>query len=808
MNRQPFFQISILFLSAALVVAGAVLTYPHTSTAGDRQQIEGEALNNLTPNHQLEVNGINHSQQPQTLVIRLDDREAPGYSERVNLERVVPSGPFQINLGLGGLYTPSGKLLTVADLQQIVAFQGQGDKGGLLEITPLKINHSPSLPEGVKGWDLGASESRLWPGFTRLTPESGLFTGSMLQSVERGKRQQASDPLTSDGIRGIASLQLPLAAGEWHLTLWISDPGEWEYLPHPLRRTIHANQQLVYQHHYTPQQWIEQVYLSGLKQEATLNDNAWSHFGSKSGSVKFEVHLSEEGLLLELGGPQPEAGYLAAILAEPAGQHTNQPLQTAIEKQRSQWWHRSWPIQSTLYNHSPKPTLKPEQLSVVAAADTTAYLEFELQGGRSTAPPKITLTPPRYRQIALDTTLRWGMWRLRRAKLSSTLLQLNDHHLRGGPLPPNNPGLPRQIHIQVAVPAEATPGTYRGKISITIDQITLQAPMTIIVPDLTLPKIDRPIGVYLEHSVHFGWFKELHQQQQQSLQCDLKLLQQQGISGIAPPLPTPATASTQRQLLQQLNQLDGLGFTPPYLAYTPVKRMVARKGVEQMAIELAKMEQQLRQAQLPPPLWAIADEPSNASSNQPSPQKIARYIRSYAPNAQLAGQLNHPQDMKGIESYDIALLNSGFGIDGHQLDAVRDRGVTPWLYNLNPTRIGAGFYLWRNQGEGYLQWHGRMPTADPFDPTDGREADMQLLLPHATPCPLVADVDRKLFDLSEAITDLRWLLWLEQKAIDNPAASQLLHQLQLQIPTRWEAIEKLPHWQSKQWRKLITTFAL
>lgn len=85
---------------------------------------------------------------------------------------------------------------------------------------------------------------------------------------------------------------------------------------------------------------------------------------------------------------------------------------------------------------------------------------------------------------------------------------------------------------------------------------------------------------------------------------------------------------------------------------------------------------------------------------------------------------------------------------------------------------------------------------------------MQLLLPHATPCPLVADVDRKLFDLSEAITDLRWLLWLEQKAIDNPAASQLLHQLQLQIPTRWEAIEKLPHWQSKQWRKLITTFAL
>ena len=67
----------------------------------------------------------------------------------------------------------------------------------------------------------------------------------------------------------------------------------------------------------------------------------------------------------------------------------------------------------------------------------------------------------------------------------------------------------------------------------------------------------------------------------------------------------------------------------------------------------------------------------------------------------------------------------------------------------------AGFNLWRSGAKGYLQWHARMPTADPFDPSDGREDDVQFLLPHIVPCPEIQDVDRGLFELAEGIVDLR-----------------------------------------------------
>ena len=86
------------------------------------------------------------------------------------------------------------------------------------------------------------------------------------------------------------------------------------------------------------------------------------------------------------------------------------------------------------------------------------------------------------------------------------------------------------------------------------------------------------------------------------------------------------------------------------------------------------------------------------------------------PNAKTAGQLNNPDQATLLSYFDVVLLNHGFGVDGEQLTRVRETGTEVWLYNLPRVRLAAGFYLWRVGAGGYLQWHGRMPTADPFDP--------------------------------------------------------------------------------------------
>ncbi len=134
--------------------------------------------------------------------------------------------------------------------------------------------------------------------------------------------------------------------------------------------------------------------------------------------------------------------------------------------------------------------------------------------------------------------------------------------------------------------------------------------------------------------------------------------------------------------------------------------------------------------------------------------------------------------------------------------------MTPWLYNMPEKRAAAGFYLWRVGARGYLQWHARMPTADPFDPTDGREDDVQFLYPTVQACPEVAEIDSALFDLVAGITDLRWLLWLERQADIDLRAATYLAWLRGQVPDNWDAMSKITSAQMDAWRAGITRLAL
>ncbi|MEA2757063.1 MAG: hypothetical protein QOJ54_3352, partial [Aliidongia sp.] len=99
--------------------------------------------------------------------------------------------------------------------------------------------------------------------------------------------------------------------------------------------------------------------------------------------------------------------------------------------------------------------------------------------------------------------------------------------------------------------------------------------------------------------------------------------------------------------------------------------------------------------------------------------------------------------------------------------------------------LAAGFFLWRSGAEGYIQWHGRLPTADPFDPTDGREADVMLLPVTAQSCLAVPDVDAQLLRFVRGIDDLRWMLWLEGQAKNGGEAATLLARMRGAVPGRW-----------------------
>lgn len=768
-----------------------------------RQALEYSTPLSLSSGDRLLVRGRNAQPFEQTLVIRIDDRERPLYSDRVNLERVIPPGSFELQLTMGGLHTPSGRALQINRIRRIIVFQGAKDSG--LEIEPLQILNPVSLPTGAIGWDLGPAGSALWPGFTATDLSYPGLYGAHLKAIDRGGRKQAVEGLTTDGIRGIEKLSLPLPRGRWFLTLWLRDPGEWEYLPHPQIRHLHANGQPLWSQNHTTDSWIRTIYLRGRSRESRPDDDAWSLFGERpSERISFMVDVGDDGLQLTFGGDQPEAGFLAAALAEPG---KNYPTRQQVEGERARWWRNNWRIADWPEQPITDPALLARQGKITAAPDTTASLVFDLLPGRSVAAPTIQVEAPALNALRLPTELRWGQWHLRRSGLSSTLLTPSNNHLRGGKLPASDPdGPPRRLHLRIHVPKGAPPGQYRGNIKVNLGDQLLHTPLLVDVPDVQLPPVDRPIGLYLERPVHFEWFEETRPDAERAMACDLKFLRHQGITGIAPPLTTPTTAAALSRFIAEIRTTTDAGFKYPVLAYAPFKRLLESLGLEGSMVRLSEVEKALAAEGLPSPVWSIADEPSNPGETI-SVDKINRYARAFAPRAKLGAQLNHPDDINSLNAFDLVLINEGFGIDQNRVNKAKAAGVTLWLYNLENLRAAAGFYLWRVGAQGYLQWHARMPTADPFDPTDGREDDVQFLYPMAHPCPDLPDVDARLFQLSEGISDLRWLLWLEQRAKQNTQAHKVLLGLRDEIPEEWVSMKNTLPEQLNEWRAAITRLA-
>jgi hypothetical protein len=205
-------------------------------------------------------------------------------------------------------------------------------------------------------------------------------------------------------------------------------------------------------------------------------------------------------------------------------------------------------------------------------------------------------------------------------------------------------------------------------------------------------------------------------------------------------------------------------------------------------------------------VWSIADEPGNPGSTPADLANLRSVIRAAMPGARVAGQLNRPADRQMLGLFDVVLLNAGFGVEAAEVTRWRRAGPTPWLYNMPDVEAAAGFFLWRSNAAGYLQWHARAIGADPFDPTDSGEADVQLYPLQPEPCHVVPDLDLGLLRIARGLGDLRWMLWLETKAAQVPAARALLMELRQEIPDNWRRGEH-PAFDAVAWRSRLAALA-
>ena len=749
---------------------------------------------------ELSIVGENTSGQPELIVLRVDDGQSNDYASRLGEERIVPPGPFRIRSLPGQWVTPSGRKIDITDIRRMVVFVGDGQPA--VQLGKVTAEVAFALPEGAHGWKMGPGGGAVFPGFEPLIANDPRLTGKTQIAITR----PSADGLIGTGLRGVDKFEVPWQNGDWTVTLWSEDVGEWEFLPHELNRKIVVNGHTALEYHMTPAQWIHSVYYAGRDGEAVADGDPWALFGRRRGGlVSINVPVTDGKLTIEQSGDGLEATFLSAVLVEPAadGYKALKAVQAARRERFLERWpvagyDKGGPVPAGLSLGLLKeggialPGWRPPaaQAEVVprraVARGGLISLDFMALSAEEAKQATVTVRAAALGNRELFTEMRWGQWRFTRPDPSTAMLEVTADHLRGDMETMGlRAGLPRRINMIIQASEKAPPGIYKGSVTISANGHSTSQPFEIEVLPVTLAAATQGVGVYLEDPPYDDWFDIPDATRDRAASCDLNFMVRLGLTSVSPGLVTP-DANHLTRFANQMALVRDAGFTGPVLAYTPIKRLIAGVGIDGIGGPLSLLDQLLRRRGETGPLWSIADEPGNPGSTPEDLEHIRRNLRATMPDAKIAGHLNHREDRRLLPLFDVALLNVGFGIDADELKDIRAKGTVPWLYNMPNMELAAGFYLWRSTASGYLQWHGRIPTADPFDPTDGREADVMLLPITEQSCLAVPDIDDGLLRIARGVDDARWMTWLEGLSATNKDAAALRDKIRRAIPGEWK----------------------
>lgn len=755
---------------------------------------------------ELVVEGVNSSQQSVIVVLRVDDEQSHDYASRFNREWHVPPGPFVLRQNLRGLSDGRKRTMLPEQLQRLWLFHADGQAPVALKSVYL---HRQVWPDGVLAWDFGDLHSPCATGFTCLAQNAPALQGTAISP----RLRPYPDDLLGDGLRGIDSVQLPLAAGRWKVLLWGEDTGEWEFLPHPLEQRLSVNDIPVSQTRFSPAQWYARQYLAGRAREWQPGQDAWQALGQyRGGAQLLSVQLAEPGLRLTLNADTPDGQYLSGVLAWPADDPVAEAAVQAWQVEQARQFAAQWPLQAPalaaakdlgisvtpLADWLARPGPEPARLTGVAGS--VLHYSLRIDSPQADDRPALIVMPPQQHEQSLPTQVWFGHWRLQRPQAAANTLVAAADHLRGDISALSlRPGLPRRVVVQVRVPEGSAPGIYRGQLQLASAGAYRSLPLEVEVLAIERGAPSQSVGLYHEQDPALGWFADLHSAQQLRERCDWEQLAQLGLTSLAPAMPALSQSEALPALLGRQAQLAQLGFNPRPLAYAGLKRLRQTAGDAAALQQLQSLQLQGLQA-----WWALADEPH--AEEFADLQRFALEARRRG--IALAWQLNHPSQAELAGEGDLVLLNEGYGADVDSVRREQQLGRTVWFYNLGHERLAAGFYLWRSGASGLLQWHARMPTADPFDPTDGREADFNYLWPQ----PLEqacqqSDVDARLIQLAAGLEDLRWLTWLDRLASEQADAAALRRRLWQAVPVRWSRAKAVSEAQLSEWRAAILTLA-
>ncbi len=775
---------------------------------------------------ELIVEGRNKARETRTVLVRIDDQQSNHYSNRVNIERKLPPGEFSLRIAIDGLATPRKRVIDTDALRLIIVTPWPETRD--IELTRLDLAPVRRLPNGAIALAFGAADAPLPPGFERVAPGDARIEGQFIKV----RRRPNPDPLIANGMSGLTNVRLTTMPGRKRVTVWSEDPGEWEHLPQSLKRSITVNGRPLLRIDRRPSDWIRDRYLSQRYVEHDQASDVWTAFGRHRGN-RHSIELESDGRLdIEIAGDSADERYLSGLLIEPAARST--ALEQVIAD-RAQWYRSNAPLSprnkeayvpataeaqevSTYHLTRSLPAGSPDgerlqrmdkPVRARLAAGSGVRITLALTSDAAIQRPHIRLSPLKHasEQAELGLLVWAGLWRLDRVQPLDTQLALRDDRLVADlERLPLGPGRPRRYEIWLEAPLGTPVGRYSGHMDVGHDATIYRISFEVEVLDVELPAAAKPAGFYLGYAPHLLWPGHKRGDSVRQAACDMRFLVRLGLSGSAPPVSVPYRGGT-TTFEQEMAAARNAGLAPGWLLYNPIHHLRDARGIERAAKFPAGANAAIARRGIAPPVWSAADEPSNPDQESSELSKWVEALRRNGGGSlRLGGHLNSPADRPFAELFDVAIINPSFGIDRAEIAKLRGSGPVVWLYNTFRPRLTAGYWLHSTRAMRYVQWHARMPTANPFDPLDGREGDVQVLYPDNRLCRPIPDIHRNLLRLAEGIVDQRWLTWLGAK--QSRTAKRLALAQHNRLAKRWSEVHALDARQLGAWRDEIMDFAV
>ncbi|MEH6403918.1 MAG: hypothetical protein V7750_11130 [Sneathiella sp.] len=725
-------------VSTAIASAFALTTTGNDAQYTTLQQLSIPARE-IRPTTELIISGSNIG-EARPVFFKIEHKESKSFGTRFNAERWIGTGPFKLYFPLHALNQKNNAFFPENVDVTVTAFAKKSDAKNIS--THFEIGTTLNFPPNTIALDFGPAQSPVFPGFMQtLSTDSKITCARKCIEI----RRPYHDSLIRDGISGVTRVSLNAEEGIYQLTLWLEDTGDWEYIPYHLEQRIIINGSIVSYRRETPVQWYNRTYTSPKFVKAPPAQTNWLTFAQHRGAPFTTTVTPKNGkITIELAGDRSSATHVAALLLEPAD---NKSAMKLLEKERSARANSRWPI---IGRRDSWHTLSlPSQAPLTMPKDAIHFRGYVLESTGQNV-NILHIEPARLEAAVLKTKAWMPIETLDRPYPNFEHLTRDNRKLH--PILPGRVMTTDQIILQISTQPETIAGDYKGFIIYELNGAPKTLPYTVKVLDVKRPPLLYPIGVYLERNPAENWFRG---DVEETASCIANIMTELGISTIAAPVPLAKMRDPQSFIDDLISWKASFKTVFAYAHHKTLEYYLG--GAESNRLMAAgNLKAQALDKQI---IWSIADEP--AKGFIPRLIKKIHHIRAVDPKSILAGHLNKPELIDLANHLDIVLLNEGFGITGASLDKVRTFGAKPWLYNIKSPYNGAGLMASLLEAQGYMQWHGYMPTANPFDPTDGREGDVFLVYPSPSPCSPYANIDRTLIELSMAAEDAKWLQWLK-----------------------------------------------